>query len=86
MILESAYALAEYTAARYQDERRVYPPISELQEVSIRVATRIIECAFKQGVAGRTKLSECDCNTYVRSRCWHPRYIPFVRGTFGQDD
>jgi len=81
MVLESAYALAEYTAARHLASGLIYPPVDELQEVSIRVAARVIHCALREGVAGRTDLSEVDCDTYVRSRFWHPHYIPFVKGT-----
>ena len=41
MVLESAYVLADYTAARHVGAGRVYPPMKELQEVSIRVATQV---------------------------------------------
>ncbi len=85
MVLESAYALAEYTAAQHLASGLIYPPVNELQEVSIRVASRVIHCALKEGVAGRTDLSEVDCDTFVRSRFWHPHYIPFVKGTLHSD-
>ncbi|MBT8479400.1 MAG: NAD-dependent malic enzyme, partial [Gemmatimonadetes bacterium] len=45
MVLESAYALADYTAAHHLAAGKVYPPIRELQEVSIRVASRVIQTA-----------------------------------------
>jgi len=81
MVLESAYALADYTAARHLASGWVYPPIRELQEVSIRVAGRVIECAIKEGVAQKTDLEQCDCDAYLRKRFWRPKYLPFVRGT-----
>jgi len=80
MVLESAYALADYTATNHLETGRVYPPARELQEVSISVATRVIRYALEEGVARNTALSDCDVDAYVRSRFWHPRHLPFARG------
>jgi malate dehydrogenase (oxaloacetate-decarboxylating) len=80
MVLEAAYALADYTAAKHLDAGLVYPPIRELQEVSVRVAVRVIRCALKDGVTGNTTLEGRDLDAYVRSRFFKPRYLPFVRG------
>ena len=80
MVLESAYALADYTAAAHLGDGRVYPPIADLQEVSIRVATRVVECALEEGVAQRRELENSDIDTYLRKRFWKPRYIPFMLG------
>lgn len=80
MVLEAAYALAEYTAAAHQKSGRIYPPIAELREVSIRVAVRVIEQAIKEGVATKTDLAGRDLDTYLRARSWKPRYLPIVRG------
>jgi malate dehydrogenase (oxaloacetate-decarboxylating) len=80
MVLEAAYALADYTAARHLEAGWVYPPIKELQEVSIRVASRVMEQAMREGVAGNQGLVDSDCDTYIRQRFWRPRYLPVVRG------
>ena len=80
MVLAGAYALAEYTAAAHLQSGRVYPPVRELREVSIRVGVRVIEQALKEGVAGNTDLAGCDLDAYLRSRFWKPRYLPIVRG------
>ncbi len=80
MVLEAACALAEYTAARHLEQGRIYPPVAELQEVSIRVAARVIQRALDQGVAGKTDLQGRDLDAYLRSRFWRPRYLPVVRG------
>ena len=73
-------AQAEYTAAAHLQSGRVYPPVRELREVSIRVGVRVIEQALKEGVAGNTDLAGCDLDAYLRSRFWKPRYLPIVRG------
>ncbi len=81
MVLESAYALADYTTARHLESGWVYPPVKELQEVSIRVASRVMACAIEEGVAQKQGLENVDCDAYLRRRFWRPRYLPFVRGT-----
>ena len=80
MVLEAAYALAEYTAAHHLEAGRIYPPVGELQEVSIRVGTRVIKQALQEGVADKTDLAGRDLDAYLRSRFWHPRYLSYVRG------
>ncbi len=80
MVLEAAYALAEYTAAFHLKVGRIYPPISELREVSIRVAVRVIGQALQENVARKTDLEGHDLDTYLRKRFWKPRYLPIVRG------
>ena len=80
MVLDAAYALAEYTAAQHLEAGRVYPPAKELQEVTIRVGAKVIKRALAEGVAGKTDLQDRDLDAYIRSRFWKPKYIPFVRG------
>ena len=80
MVLEAAYALAEYTAAAHLKSGRVYPPVGELREVSIRVAVRVIEQSLREAWAGKTDLAGRDLDTYLRARFWKPRYLPIVRG------
>ncbi|MGB5810568.1 MAG: NAD-dependent malic enzyme [Polyangiales bacterium] len=79
MVLEASQALAEYTIEKYVDGGLIYPPVSDLQETSIRVATRVCEQAIKDGVARRENIPE-DVESFVRERFWHPSYLPFVRG------
>jgi malate dehydrogenase (oxaloacetate-decarboxylating) len=81
MVLEAAYALADYTAERHVDRGLIYPPVDELQEVSIRVAARVLGRAVADGVAnGLPEEARRDPVAYVRSRFWKPRYYPVVRG------
>jgi malate dehydrogenase (oxaloacetate-decarboxylating) len=51
-----------------------------LQEVSIRVAARVIERALQEGIAGKTDLAERDLDAYLRSRFWRPHYLPVIKG------
>lgn len=75
MILESAYALADYT--REHHPGALYPPVSELREVSLVVTTRVVQRAFDDGVARSKKVTRETAEDYVRRRAWSPRYLRF---------
>lgn len=78
MVLEAAYALAEYTETHHPE--KVYPPIGELREVSMQVAARVMAKAAEEGVAAEFKIRGLDANgllDFARSRFWNPRYLPF---------
>lgn len=79
MVLEASQALADYTIEKYVDGGLIYPPVSDLQETSIRVATRVCQQAIKDQVARRENMPE-DIEAFVRERFWHPQYLPFLRG------
>jgi malate dehydrogenase (oxaloacetate-decarboxylating) len=79
MVLEASQALAEYTIEKYVDGGLIYPPVDDLQETSIRVATRVVQQAIADGVARRENMPD-DIEAFVRERFWHPTYLPFVRG------
>jgi malate dehydrogenase (oxaloacetate-decarboxylating) len=80
MVLAAAYALADYTAQKHVARGEIYPPVDELHEVSRRVATRVIEQAFDDGVAQTKKVTRAGAAEYVRTKFWKPRYMPIVRG------
>lgn len=74
MVLEAAHALADRVPSG-----QVYPSVSELTDVSIVVATRVVRKAFAEGVARTKKTNPEDAERYVRAKFWHPKYFPFVR-------
>ena len=81
MIIESAFALADYTDKHYHGLGRIFPPIKDLQLVSMVVATQVLATALKDGSASRTDFDGDDLGTlsdFVRSRAWRPEYLPFV--------
>lgn len=80
MVMVGSQALAAYTEEKYLAQGLVYPPVSELQEVSIRVATAVIKQAFADGVAGTHNFGPDEAESWVRKHFWRPRYLPFVRG------
>jgi len=80
MILQGAYALADYTEQKHLAAGLIYPPIDELQEVSIEVAARVMETARDEGISQCEAKQDCDCKAYIRSHFWHPEYPQVVVG------
>ena len=78
MVLESAYALADYTAEHHAEDGLIFPPIDELQNASIKVATRVLKKAIEEGCSLRKELEQEDLEAFVKSRMWRPEYLPFV--------
>jgi malate dehydrogenase (oxaloacetate-decarboxylating) len=79
MVAAASYALADYVKQKHLPAGLVYPPVEEMREVSERVATRVIEQAFEDGVARTTKTAAASASALVRAKAWRPRYLPFER-------
>jgi malate dehydrogenase (oxaloacetate-decarboxylating) len=79
MVLVASYALADYVAAKYLAQGLIYPPVEEMSEVAQRVATRVLQQAFDEGVACTRKTTRDGAEAYVRAKFWRPAYLPFVK-------
>jgi malate dehydrogenase (oxaloacetate-decarboxylating) len=79
MVLAAAYALADYVRAAHLGRGLIYPPVDALRDVSQRVAARVIQQSFDDGVARTTKTTPAGAEFYVRSKFWRPKYLPFER-------
>ncbi len=75
MILESAYALADYIKGNCNDGY-IYPPIKDLKKISIFVATRVLSKALEDGSATRNDLKNSDLRSYVEQNLWRAEYLP----------
>jgi malate dehydrogenase (oxaloacetate-decarboxylating) len=78
MVLAASEALAEYTAHKHPGA--IYPPVDELQSVSMFVAARVIAQAITDGVAESKELTRDNALATVKERFWRPEYLPVVRG------
>ncbi|AKF08055.1 oxaloacetate-decarboxylating malate dehydrogenase [Sandaracinus amylolyticus] len=76
MVLEAAYALAEYVQERHLASGAMYPPIRELREVSAHVAARVMRRAVDDGVGTWPEGADPDPVAFVRARSWTPRHLP----------
>ncbi|WP_031436752.1 NAD-dependent malic enzyme [Methylobacter tundripaludum] len=77
MVLESAYALADYIAENSLEAGSIYPPIADLKKVSLHVATRVLAKALEDGSASRQELSEIDLEAYVKAHFWQAKHLSF---------
>jgi malate dehydrogenase (oxaloacetate-decarboxylating) len=80
MVMAASAALADYTEEHHLTRGLIYPPIDELQEVSLKVTVRVIAQAFADGVATTKKLTPETAEAFARAHFWRPRYLPLVRG------
>jgi malate dehydrogenase (oxaloacetate-decarboxylating) len=80
MVLAASYALADYTAELHLPQGRIYPPVSELREVSRRVAAAVLRAAIAEGVATVADLDDEDIEIWVDDHFWEPVYLPVVPG------
>ncbi len=79
MIVAAALTLAEYTAAY---PGHVYPPISELRELSVKIAVKVARQAILDGVCAQRSvrnLSDDQLEEVIRERAWSPQYLPLRR-------
>jgi malate dehydrogenase (oxaloacetate-decarboxylating) len=79
MVLVASYALADYVAEKYLAQGLIYPPVEDMSAVSRRVATRVMQQAFDEGVARTTKTTRDGVAAYVDAKFWRPDYLPFVK-------
>jgi malate dehydrogenase (oxaloacetate-decarboxylating) len=77
MVLESAYALAEYTKENVLDTGRIYPSVGDLKKVSLFVATRVLAKACEDGSATRQDLKGIDLGAYLKEHFWRAKHLPF---------
>jgi malate dehydrogenase (oxaloacetate-decarboxylating) len=75
MVMAGAYAVARYTAAHHPEA--LYPPVTELPQVSRAVAATVLAKAHADGVA--TVPPPADARAAVEAAVWQPRYVPVRR-------
>jgi malate dehydrogenase (oxaloacetate-decarboxylating) len=79
MVLAASYALADYVREKHLSSGLIFPPVDEMRLVSARVATRVMEQAFDDGVARTKKTTREGSAGYVKSHFWRPEYLPIER-------
>lgn len=77
VFLEAAKALAEQLTAEELDQGRLYPPLSNIHEVSICIAVKVMEFVYRNGMAFQYP-EPLDKNAYVRSKVWTTEYDSFL--------
>jgi len=77
MLLAAARALADMSPSKSDPKANLLPPVSELRDVSYRVALAVAAQAQSEGVAEHTSREELEA--CVRLKMWTPTYRPYRR-------
>lgn len=78
MIIESAYALAEYTADNFIADAKIFPPISDLQSVSMFITKRVLKLAIQENITTLKGLETKNIDEFIRENAWKAEYLPFT--------
>eukprot|EP00559_Dactyliosolen_fragilissimus_P008907 CAMPEP_0184861216 /NCGR_PEP_ID=MMETSP0580-20130426/5964_1 /TAXON_ID=1118495 /ORGANISM="Dactyliosolen fragilissimus" /LENGTH=607 /DNA_ID=CAMNT_0027358637 /DNA_START=143 /DNA_END=1966 /DNA_ORIENTATION=- len=79
MLYVAAEALANHVSEEELAEGKVFPHISNIREVSLKVAVAVIEEAIREGQATKFKGKTIhDLDDYVRKKMYDPVYVPLV--------
>ncbi|CAJ0968781.1 unnamed protein product [Ranitomeya imitator] len=69
--------IAKEVSDKHLEEGRLYPPLQTIQEVSVKIAVKIVENAYKDNTASVFPEPE-DKETFVRSQMYTTDYDQFV--------
>jgi malate dehydrogenase (oxaloacetate-decarboxylating) len=77
MLMAAAHALADTSPARLNPHANLLPPVSELRDVSLRVAQAVAMQARKDGLT--EQMDAGDMYKKIRNKMWDPVYRPYQR-------
>ena len=77
MLLAAARSLAEVSPSKRDPKANLLPPVSELRDVSYRVALAVALQAQSEGLAEQTSREELEA--CIRLKMWTPVYRPYRR-------
>ncbi|XP_068137659.1 NADP-dependent malic enzyme isoform X2 [Hyperolius riggenbachi] len=77
VFLTTAEIIAEQVSDEHLKEGRLYPPLQTIQEVSVKIAVKVVENAYKDGSASVFPEPK-DKEAFVRSRMYSTDYDQFV--------
>ncbi|KAM6965123.1 NAD-dependent malic enzyme, mitochondrial [Aplochiton taeniatus] len=77
VFLEAAKTLAEQVTDEELKEGRLYPHLSDIREVSIRMAVKVVEYVYANGMAFHYP-EPADKDSFVRSTVWNTNYDSFL--------
>ncbi|XP_074652663.1 NADP-dependent malic enzyme-like [Tubulanus polymorphus] len=75
--LIAAKAVADLVTDEHLDEGRVYPPLSQIREISAQIATKVAEFAYAEGLAA-TYPEPKDKSRLIRSQVYTTDYDKFL--------
>uniref|UniRef100_A0A915HU72 Malic enzyme n=1 Tax=Romanomermis culicivorax TaxID=13658 RepID=A0A915HU72_ROMCU len=76
LFLLASETLAEMVTPTMFEEGRVYPPLTDIKEISAKIATKVVEHCYKHGLASHYPEPE-DKEEFVRSQMYSVEYGSF---------
>jgi malic enzyme len=74
-------SLADQVSATQLEKGCLYPPLGDIREVSILVARRVIEVAYREGLASELPEPQ-DKEELVRKHVYDPSYMSYIPKTY----
>jgi malate dehydrogenase (oxaloacetate-decarboxylating) len=82
----AAYAAAEYVSDKDLENGVLFPPVEDLQCVSLSVAKAVGNAAIKEGLSRKCAFATFDHKNdperlaqSIDRMCWRPEYLPLVK-------
>ena len=72
MFLAAADALAYQVSQKNLDAGTLYPPLSDIRDVSLHIAVAVAETAYKSGIAQAERPD--DLMAYIKDMMYVPNY------------
>ena len=72
MVVTSAIALASQVSDEDAKNGVLYPPLSNIRDISVAIAKAVIEKAYEQGVAHLERPE--DIEAMIRANMYYPHY------------
>ncbi|XP_063772973.1 NADP-dependent malic enzyme isoform X2 [Pseudophryne corroboree] len=85
VFLTTAEIIAQQVSDKHLEEGRLYPPLQTIQDVSVKIAVRIVENAYKDNTASIFPEPE-DKEAFVRSQMYSTDYDQFVVDSYSWPD
>lgn len=76
MFLAAAKALAKCVTGASLERGTVYPPLTDIREVSVRIATAVAQIAYSQNLVSGPRVD--DIEAHIRRSVWEPHYESYA--------
>lgn len=73
--MAAAKALADCSPAKHDPNANLLPPLTQVREISFKVATAVVKEAVKSNLADNftdQEIEEC-----IQRHVWKPEYVPY---------
>ena len=81
MLVAAVKALSSQSPCLKDPQAGLVPDVTNVREISVRIATAVIGQAVEEGLATEKEIpeDEKDLEEWVREQMWEPRYRPLVK-------